>query len=253
MKKFVVTAVAAVSALAFAASALASALPANQALQFQGAGSHVWNVKGGDSPHDTNTKALRLHVGDPSTGGYVVAYSKRSIHIATDAEAVKNLSFEFKATGYVGAGSPRISVEFQNGDVAYLSASYCNHTIGSDWSRADFTRFKTDCSIWVAGVQQYEADGRGRRGASTPTPTPIRWSSRRTSSATRPGRLASTGSRSVQGSCTRTATRSGRSARPRRPAKGGFSAATRLRPASLCGGEVGRSGGWASAARKDAT
>jgi opacity protein-like surface antigen len=158
MKKFVVMAVAAVSALAFAASALASALPANQALQFQGAGSHVWNVKGGDSPHDTNTKALRLHVGDPSTGGYVVAYSKRSIHIATDAEAVKNLSFEFKATGYVGAGSPRLSVEFQNGDVAYLSASYCNHTIGSDWSRADFTRFKTDCSIWVAGVQ-YEADG----------------------------------------------------------------------------------------------
>jgi hypothetical protein len=158
MKKFVVTAVAAVSALAFAASALASALPANQALQFQGSGSHVWNVKGGDSPHDTNTKALRLHVGDPSTGGYVVAYSNRSIHIATDAEAVKNLSFEFKATGYVGAGSPRISVEFQNGDVAYLSASYCNHTIGSDWSRADFTRFKTDCSIWVAGVQ-YEADG----------------------------------------------------------------------------------------------
>jgi len=158
MRKFVVTAVAVVSALAFATSALASALPANQALQFQGAGSHVWNVKGGDSPHDTNTKALRLHVGDPSTGGYVVAYSKRSIHIATDAEAVKNLSFEFKATGYVGAGSPRISVEFQNGDVAYLSASYCNHTIGSDWSRADFTRFKTDCSIWVAGVQ-YEADG----------------------------------------------------------------------------------------------
>jgi hypothetical protein len=158
MRKFVVTAVAAISALAFVATAVASALPANQALQFQGAGSHVWNVKGGDSPHDTNTKALRLHVGDPSTGGYVVAYSKRSTHIATDAEAVRNLSFEFKATGYVGAGSPRISVEFQNGDVAYLSASYCNHTIGSDWSRADFTRFKTDCSIWVAGVQ-YEADG----------------------------------------------------------------------------------------------
>jgi hypothetical protein len=158
MRKFVVTAVAAISALAFVATAAASALPANQVLQFQGAGSHVWNVKGGDSPHDTNTKALRLHVGDPSAGGYVVAYSKRSIHIATDAEAVKNLSFEFKATGYVGAGSPRISVEFQNGDVAYLSASYCNHTIGSDWSRADFTRFKTDCSIWVAGVQ-YEADG----------------------------------------------------------------------------------------------
>jgi hypothetical protein len=161
MRKFVVTAVAAVSALAFAASALASALPANQALQFQGAGTHVWNDKGGDSPHDTNTNALRLHVGDPSAGGYVVAYSKRSIHIATDAEAVRNLSFEFKATGYVGAGSPRISVEFQNGDVAYLSAFYCNHTIGSDWSRADFTRFKTNCSFFVSGetAGQYVADG----------------------------------------------------------------------------------------------
>ena len=161
MRKFVVTAVAAVSALAFVATAAASALPANQVLHFQGAGSHVWNVKGGDSPHDTNTKALRLHIGDPSTGGYVVAYSNRSIHIATDAEAVKNLSFEFKATRYVGAGSPRISVEFQNGDVAYLSASYCNHTIGNDWSRADFTRFKTNCSFFVSGetAGQYVADG----------------------------------------------------------------------------------------------
>jgi opacity protein-like surface antigen len=158
MRKFVVTAVAAISALAFVATAAASALPANQVLHFQGAGSHVWNVKGGDSPHDTNTKALRLHVGDPSTGGYVVAYSKRSIHIATDAEAVANLSFEYKETTHVGAGAPRISVEFQNGDVAYLSASYCNHPIGSDWGRADFTRFKTNCSIWVAGVQ-YAADG----------------------------------------------------------------------------------------------
>jgi hypothetical protein len=84
------------------------------------------------------------------------------VHALTrDAEAVKNLSFEFKATGYVGAGSPRISVEFQNGDVAYLSASYCNHTIGSDWSRADFTRFKTNCSFFVSGetAGQYVADG----------------------------------------------------------------------------------------------
>ncbi len=157
MRKFVVTAVVAVSALAFVATAVASVLPAKQALHFQGSGSHVW-VKGGDSPHDTDTKALRLHVGDPSTGGYAVAYSNRSIHIATDAEAVTNLSFEYKQTTHVGAGAPRISVEFQNGDVAYLSASYCNHPIGSDWGRADFTRFKTNCSIWAAGVQ-YAADG----------------------------------------------------------------------------------------------
>ena len=149
MRKFVVAAAVAVSALAITATALASTLTANHALQFQGPGSHVWNVKGGDSPHDTNTKALRLHVGP--TGGYAAVYSKRSIHIATDAEAVTNLSFEYKQTTHVGAGAPRISVEFQNGDVAFLSAFYCDHPIGSDWGRADFTRFKTNCSIWVAG------------------------------------------------------------------------------------------------------
>jgi hypothetical protein len=158
MRKFVVAAAAAVAALAFVATAGASALPAKQTLQFQGSGSHVWNIKGGDSPHDSDTKALRLHVGDPSTGAYVVAYSNRSIHIATDAEAVANLSFEYKETTHVGAGAPRISVEFQNGDIAYLSAAYCNHPIGSNWGRADFTRFKTNCSIWAAGVQ-YSADG----------------------------------------------------------------------------------------------
>ena len=87
-------------------------------------------------------------------------------------------------------GCPRISVEFQNGDIAYLSAFYCNHSIGDDWGRADFTRFKNDCSIFV-GCDGRPVRGRrhaGRRGTSTPTPTPIRWWSRRTSSVTRPGR-----------------------------------------------------------------
>jgi hypothetical protein len=156
MRKFVVTAVAAISALAFAASALASTLPANQALQFEGSGSHAW-IKG-DSPLDTNAKALRLHVGDPAAGDYAVAYSKGSLHIAKDAEAMKNLSFDYKQTTHVGAGAPRISVGFQNGEYAFLSASYCDHAIGSDWGRADFTRFTTNCSIWVSNVE-YAADG----------------------------------------------------------------------------------------------
>ena len=247
MRKFVVTAVAAVSALAFAASALASALPANQALQFQGAGTHVWNVKGGDSPHDTNTKALRLHVVDPSTGGYVVAYSKRSIHIATDAEAVANLSFEYKQTTHVGAGAPRISVEFQNGDVAYLSASYCDHAIGSDWGRADFTRFKTNCSIWVAGVavrgRRYEVgvarlhrrSSRSDRRAGVPRRRRVGPISHRSTLAWR--------RRDVYGRQHRREGLHDRRGLLLRDV--GQRAATPLRSASLCGGEVERSGGWA--------
>jgi hypothetical protein len=158
MRKLVVAAAASVAALAFVATAAASALPANQTLQFGGSGSHVWTAMGSDSPHDTDSKALRLHVGDPSAGEYSFAYSMRSLHLAKDAESLTNLSFEYKETTHLGAGAPRISVEFQNGDIAYLSAAYCNHPIGSNWGRADFTRFKTNCSIWVAGVQ-YSADG----------------------------------------------------------------------------------------------
>ena len=158
MKKFVVAAAVAVASLAFVAIATAAPLPANQHLQFQGTGSHFWNKLGGDAPHDADSRALRMKVG---AGQYVVAYSKRSIDIAKDVQDVTNLSFEFKASSYIGAGAPRISVEFQNGDIAYLSASYCNHPMavtGNTWARADFTRFHNDCSIWVSG-QQYFADG----------------------------------------------------------------------------------------------
>ena len=167
MRKFVVTAAIAVAALAFVATAAAASLPANQSLRYQGAGGHVWNRIGGDSSHDSDAHALRMKVGDPGAGEYVVAFSKRSLNIARDAEAVTNLSFEFKEMTHVGAGAPRISVEFQNGDVAYLSASYCNHPMavtGNEWGRADFTRFTGNCSFFVSGetagpTGQYVADG----------------------------------------------------------------------------------------------
>ena len=158
MKKFVVGTAVALASLAFVAIASAAPLPASQHLHLQGTGGAFWNTLGGDAPHDADTRALRMNVG---AGKYVFAYSNRSLDIGKDVQAVTNLSFEFKATSYVGAGAPRISVEFQNGDIAYLSALYCNHpmaVMGNAWARADFTRFHNDCSIWVAG-QQYLADG----------------------------------------------------------------------------------------------
>lgn len=164
MRKFVVAASAAVAALAFVATASADVLlPVSQTLRFGGDGGHLWNKFGGDSPYDSNTRALRMNVGDPGAGEYVFAYSKRSLEISKDAGAVANLSFEFKATSYVGAGAPRISVEFQNGDIAYLSASYCNHPMAATsgaWARADFTRFHDNCSFFVTGATggQYSAE-----------------------------------------------------------------------------------------------
>jgi hypothetical protein len=161
MKKLVVAAAAVVASLAVIGSAAAASLPSNQWLRYEGGGSHVWTKVGGDSPHDANARALRLHVGDPNAGEYVAAYSQRSLHLAKDGEAMTNLSFEFKQSTHVGAGAPRISVELQNGDVAYLSAYYCNHPFADGWGRADFTRFVTNCSFFVSGETggQYAADG----------------------------------------------------------------------------------------------
>ena len=64
----------------------------------------------GDSPQDENTGALRLKVGEAQ---WVSAKSNRSMNIATEAEQVGNLSFEFKESTHVGAGAPRISVQFR--------------------------------------------------------------------------------------------------------------------------------------------
>jgi hypothetical protein len=166
MKKVATLVLALVSMLTIVGIAQAKLAP-NQALKFQGAGTHQWNMRGGDSPHDHNNRALWVHVGDPAAGEYIAAYSDRSLSIAKDAEAVQNLSFEFREDRHVGAGAPRISVEFQNGDVAYLSAFYCNHSMaitGGVWGRADFTRFHNNCSFYVLGETgngglPYEADG----------------------------------------------------------------------------------------------
>ena len=161
MKKYVVAALAAVLSLAVIGSAAAASLPSGQTLKFEGGGSHVWNTNGGDSPLDANARSLRLHVGDPNAGEYVAVYSTRSLQIGKDAEAMTNLSFDFKASMHVGAGAPRISVEFQDGSIAYLSAFYSNHSIGDGWARADFTRFVNDSSFEVSGptAGHYAADG----------------------------------------------------------------------------------------------
>lgn len=155
MRKVVVTALAALAALAIIASASASIAPANQKLTFEGPGVHVWH-DGADSPRDKDSRALFLHV---ETGEYVAAYSAKSLHINKSAESVRGLSFAFQTSKHVGAGAPRISVKFGDGTYGFLSANYCNHPIaGSDWSRASFTGMVNNCSIWVNGTE-YAADG----------------------------------------------------------------------------------------------
>lgn len=146
-------------------AASAAKLPRYQRLQFQGAAEHAWLVQA-DSPNDRNSRSMDIEVGDPGAGEYLAFWSRASLRLGLDVAEVKNLSFEYSRDGadHVGAGAPRISLQFQNGDIGYLSALYCDHPMaitGDTFGRADFTRFKSNCSFFVTGSTggQYSADG----------------------------------------------------------------------------------------------
>jgi len=124
-----------------------------------------WSSYGVDSPLDRGDKALRVQLpaGTPDGNYYSLFYTDRSTDRDIAASKVHNLSFDRKAASAVGGGAPRISVEFLNGDIAYLSAEYCSRTLTLDprWTRSDFTRAKSDCGFYVTGDTggYYAADG----------------------------------------------------------------------------------------------
>jgi hypothetical protein len=128
-------------------------------------GSTAGWVAGSDSPSDTNSRLLSVHVG---TGGCVVLFSKASYNKTLPASSVKNLSYEYRNEGTaIGAGQFYLAVEFLNGDVAYLDPAYCSHPVtvsGGTWLRSDFTGFTSDCGFYVSdtstsGSTFYSADG----------------------------------------------------------------------------------------------
>jgi hypothetical protein len=137
----------------------------------EGAASATW-VNVPDSPSDSNKRAFQVVVpGDGMNGCaypagpycYAGFYSKASINQVLGVSAQRNLSFEFSASNPTNATS-RISVQFNNGDVAYLDPVTCTHDIaasGGAWKRADFTGFTSDCSFTVSGETAglYAADG----------------------------------------------------------------------------------------------
>lgn len=124
-----------------------------------------WNRAHGDSPLDRNDRALRALVmpGTADGSSYAVLSTEWSRNLDRPVGTMKNLSFDLLTDTADSGGAPRISVEFLNGDVAYLASSTCKRTLTSDprWSRADFTGMKHDCSINVTGDTGglYEADG----------------------------------------------------------------------------------------------
>jgi hypothetical protein len=138
----------------------------------EGAASATW-VNVPDSPSDTNKRAFQVVIPADGANGcenvtgpnycYAGFYSKASIGQVLPVARQKNLSFEFSASNPTNASS-RISVQFNNGDVAYLDPVTCTHDIavsGGAWKRADFTGFKSDCSFTVSGdtAGLYAADG----------------------------------------------------------------------------------------------
>ena len=106
---------------------------------FKGGNATIGWVTASDSPSDTNSKALQIVV--PDSSSFAGLYSNASLNKVLTVQRQRNLSFEFSESN-PDAISTRISVQFQNGDIAYLDSHYCNNPIpvsGGTWGRADFT------------------------------------------------------------------------------------------------------------------
>lgn len=168
----------ALAGVALMAAGAANATNCNNAdfrkLQFfsSDTGGILWQNQRFDSPLDTNSQRLLVHLLRQDSDDWAGAYSNCTGIEGKLVGAVRNLSFDFlndTAEPYVhiGAGAPRFSVDIDSdgdGDwdfSAFLSAFYCQGTTtDAGWSRADFTgqTALNACSIWVDNVQ-YFSDG----------------------------------------------------------------------------------------------
>lgn len=115
-----------------------------------------WSTTGGSSPADTypNSQSLRIHV---PAGGGVSAYTYGASEALVDIRG-RSLSqidhLGFDSRGYLGAGAPRISLGTKgtDGDHTYfLSAFYCNVSIGGGWRTSDFIH-NANCVIYRDGT-----------------------------------------------------------------------------------------------------
>jgi hypothetical protein len=124
-----------------------------------------WSHGGVDSPLDRQNNHLKLYTpaAEPEGNYFNLFYSERSTSQNTLVGNEKNMSFDIRTNSSDGGGAPRISVEFSNGDVAYLASQFCKRTLTIDirWSRADFTGAKHNCEFNVTGDTGgvYAADG----------------------------------------------------------------------------------------------
>ena len=169
MRKIIAAIVVGTCVLAIAGTAGAHPTRAHR-LRFQTSdtGSAQWQSHRSDSPSDANAGRLKLSVSEQTGDDYAVAWANGTGLRGKNVDRIRNLSFEVRDAGYVGAGAPRISVEVDtNGDgaadvYAYLSALYCMEPIGtSGWSRADFTgRTSLGCAFYTSEpVAPYASTG----------------------------------------------------------------------------------------------
>ena len=122
-----------------------------------------WTRQRSDSPLDHNARAVIAIIrnGEPGVNSdYADVYTRKSLSINKRTGDVNNLSYDEKSDT-TGAGAPRISVEFNNGVVAYLASAYCSTPIAIDtsWSRADFTGATDACGFYDSNGDWYAADG----------------------------------------------------------------------------------------------
>ena len=124
-----------------------------------GGASIGWSSEGGSSPEDPYPNARSLRVFVPAGGGasaYTYGRSEALVAIrGLTLAQIDHLGFDSK--GYLGAGAPRISLGTIGDDgphTYFLSAFYCNDSIGGGWRSSDFVHDTTNCTVWRDGTQQ---------------------------------------------------------------------------------------------------
>jgi hypothetical protein len=150
MKRPITASILAGSLLILAGSG-ANAAPKPKLSFFKEGASIGWSSTGGSSPLDTtNDESIEIVTElDTAAGAYTWGNAEEANSIVgRTLGQVDRMSFD--ASGYLGAGAPRISLitSGDDGDHTYfLSAFHCNEDLGSGWVEADFVN-DASCSIF---------------------------------------------------------------------------------------------------------
>ena len=143
MRKYLV-AIAAIATVAIASNSVFASVTRPKLSFIKDGGATIgWSTTGGSSPSDPYPNSSSIRIVAPAGGGasaYTYGASEALVDIrGRHLNQIDRLGFD--SSGYLGNGAPRISLGTTGpgGEhTFFLSAYYCNNSIGGGWRTSDF-------------------------------------------------------------------------------------------------------------------